>query len=140
MIYLLIIAAVCSLLCILIIASLIIKDTDEYTPLGGSFPTEPYVFKHVEELKNKTVGITYGIPGTEGGHQCIDIDENKLLDLTGLSTRAKKAITSTGAFSITDLEIGTLGFYLKNTKGVGPKTIAEINAWSEANYSVTITD
>ena len=106
MTYLLILAAICALTCLIIIARQILKDTDEYTPLGGSFPTEPYVFKHVEELKNKTVGITYGIPGTEGGHEHVDTEEDSLLDLTGLSTRAKKAITSTGAFSTTDLEFG----------------------------------
>ena len=133
MMYLIIIAAICSLICLVLVAKLILKDTNEYIP---RIPSEPYVFKHVEELKSKTVGI----PGTEGGHQRIDIDENKLLDLTGLSTRAKKAITSTGAFSITDLEIGTLGFYLKNTKGVGPKTLAEINAWSVANYNIKINN
>ena len=133
MMYLLITAAICSLICLVFVARLILKDTNEYTP---RIPVEPYVFKHVDSLKRKTADI----PGTEGGHQCIDIDENKLLDLTGLSTRAKKAITSTGAFSITDLEIGTLGFYLKNTKGVGPKTLTEINAWSVANYDIKITD
>lgn len=133
MMYLLITAAICSLICLVFIARLILKDTNEYIP---RIPVEPYVFKHVDSLKRKTADI----PGTEGGHQCIDIDENKLLDLTGLSTRAKKAITSTGAFSITDLEIGTLGFYLKNTKGVGPKTLTEINAWSVANYDIKITD
>jgi hypothetical protein len=133
MTYLIITAAICSLICLVLVARLILKDTNEYIPC---IPAEPYVFKHVEELKSKTVGI----PGTEGGHQRINIDENNLLDLTGLSTRAKKAITSTGAFSITDLEIGTLGFYLKNTKGVGPKTLAEINAWSVANYDIKIID
>ncbi len=137
MTYLLILAAICALTCLIIIARQILKDTDAYPKTQT---LEPYVFKHVEELKNKTVGITYGIPGTEGGHKHVDIDENNLLDLTGLSTRAKKAITSTGAFSITDLEIGTLGFYLKNTKGVGPKTLAEINAWSVANYDIKINN
>ena len=107
MIYLIIIAGICSLTCILFIAGLILKDTKETPP---TLPVEPYVFKHVEELKSKTIGITYGIPGTEGGND-YDIDENNLLDLTGLSNRAKKAITSTEAFSTTDLEIGTLGFY-----------------------------
>ena len=120
MTYLLILAAMCALTCLLIIARQILKDTNEYTP--PSLPADPYVFKHVEELKNKTVGITY------------ETEDDPLLDLTGLSTRAKKAITSTGAFSVTDLEIGTLGYYLKGTKGVGPKTISEINAWSVANY------
>ena len=132
MIYLIIIAGVSSLTCILFIARLILKDTKETPP---TLPVEPYVFKHVEELKNKTVSI----PGTEGGHQRVDEDDVQL-DLTGLSFRAKKAITSTGAFKVSDLDMGILGYYLKNTKGVGPKTIAEINAWSEANYSVTITD
>ena len=132
MIYLIIIAGACSLTCILFIASLILKDTKETPP---TLPVEPYVFKHVEELKNKTVSI----PGTEGGHQRVD-EGDVQLDLTGLSFRAKKAITSTGAFTVSDLDMGILGHYLKNTKGVGPKTIAEINAWSEANYSVTITD
>jgi len=132
MIYLIIIAGVCSLTCILFIAGLILKDTKETPP---TLPVEPYVFKHVEELKNKTVSI----PGTEGGHQRVDEDDVQL-DLTGLSFRAKKAITSTGAFKVSDLDMGILGYYLKRTKGVGPKTIAEINAWSEANYSVTITD
>ena len=51
MTYLLILAAICALTCLIIIARQILKDTDEYTPLGGSFPTEPYVFKHVEGLK-----------------------------------------------------------------------------------------
>jgi len=141
MIYLIIIAGVSSLTCILFIARLILKDTKETPP---TLPVEPYVFKHVEELKNKTVSI----PGTEGGHQRVDEDDSWLLfkkyqvqlDLTGLSSRAKKAITSTGAFKVYDLDMGILGYYLKNTKGVGPKTIAEINAWSEANYSITITD
>ena len=133
MMYLLITAAICSLICLVFVARLILKDTNEYIP---RIPVEPYVFKHVDSLKRKTADI----PGTEGGHQCIDIDENKLLDLTGLSTRAKKAITSTGAFSITDLEIGTLGFYLKNTKGVRPKTLTEINAWTVGNYDIKITD
>jgi hypothetical protein len=132
MIYLLIIAAICSLLCILFIASLIIKDTKEIPP---SLPAEPYVFKHVDSLKRKTADI----PGTEGGHQRVDIIDPQL-DLTGLSPRAKKAIVSTGAFKVSDVDMGILGYYLKNTKGVGPKTIAEINAWSEANYSVTIID
>ena len=136
MTYLLILAAICALTCLIIIARQILKDTEEWRSTPPSLPEEPYVFKHVEGLKSKTVGI----PGTEGGHQRIDIDENNLLDLTGLSTRAKKAITSTGAFSITDLEIGTLGFYLKNTKGVGPKTLAEINAWSVANYDIKINN
>lgn len=140
MTYLLILAAICALTCLIIIARQILKDTEEWGSTPPSLPEEPYVFKHVEELKNKTVGITYGIPGTEGGHQQIDTEEDSLLDLTGLSTRAKKAITSTGAFSITDLEIGTLGFYLKNTKGVGPKTLAEINAWSVANYDIKINN
>ncbi len=132
MTYLLIIAGVCSLTCILFISRLILKDTKETPP---TLPVEPYVFKHVEELKSKTVGI----PGTEGGHQRVDEDD-VLLDLTGLSSRAKKAITSTGAFKVSDLDMGILGYYLKNTKGVGPKTIAEINAWSEANYGKKIID
>jgi len=132
MTYLLIIAGVCSLTCILFIARLILKDTKETPP---TLPVEPYVFKHVEELKNKTVSI----PGTEGGHQRVDEDDVQL-DLTGLSPRAKKAIVSTGAFKVSDVDMGILGYYLKNTKGVGPKTIAEINAWSEANYGKKIID
>ena len=132
MIYLIIIAGVSSLTCILFIARLILKDTKETPP---TLPVEPYVFKHVEELKNKTVSI----PGTEGGHQRVDEDDVQL-DLTGLSFRAKKAITSTGAFKVSDLDMGILGYYLKNTKGVGPKTIAEINAWSEANYGKKMID
>lgn len=132
MTYLLIIAGVCSLTCILFITRLILKDTKETPP---TLPVEPYVFKHVEELKNKTVSI----PGTEGSHQRVDEDDVQL-DLTGLSSRAKKAITSTGSFKVSDLDMGILGYYLKNTKGVGPKTIAEINAWSEANYGKKIID
>jgi len=134
MIYLLIIAAICSLLCLLFIASLIIKDTKEIPP---SLPEEPYVFKHAEELKSKTVDI----PETEEGHQRID-DFNELifLDFTGLSPRAKKAIASAGISTIADLELEVANGYLKSTKGVGPKTLAEINAWSEANYGVTIID
>ena len=75
MTYLLILAAICALTCLIIIARQILKDTDEYTPLGGSFPTEPYVFKHVDSLKSKTVGI----PGTEGGHQRIDTEIQDLI-------------------------------------------------------------
>lgn len=63
--------------------------------------------------------------------------DDKHLDLTGLSVRAKKAIVDTGCIKESDLDLGILGYLLKNTKGVGPKTIAEINAWSEANYNIT---
>lgn len=126
MIYLLILAAICAVACLLFIASLILKDTEKDTP--PSLPADPYVFKHVESLKNKPVNIPK-----------IDIEEDNLLDLTGLSARAKKAIALTGAFTIIDLEIGTFSFYLHNTKGIGPKTIAEINAWSVANYDIKIT-
>ena len=132
MTYLIITAIIFSLICLVLVTRLILKDTKEYTP--PSLPAEPYVFKHIEELKSKTVGI----PGTEGGHQRVDIEEN--VDLTGLSPRAKKAIIATEAFKVSDIDMGTLGYYLKNTKGVGPKTIAEINAWSEANYGKKIID
>ena len=125
MIYLIITAIIFYFSCLGIVARLILKDTKEYTP--PSLPSEPYVFKHVEELKGKT----------KGEHQRVDEED---LDLTGLSPRAKKAIVSTGAFKISDIDMGTLGYYLKNTKGVGPKTIAEINAWSEANYDKKIID
>jgi len=125
MTYLIITAIIFSLICLVLVTRLILKDTKEYTP--PSLPAEPYVFKHVEELKNKTVDI----PGR--------VDEENV-DLTGLSPRAKKAIISTEAFKVSDIDMGTLGYYLKNTKGVGPKTIAEINAWSEANYGKKIID
>lgn len=133
MTYLLIIAAICSLICLVLVAKLILKDTNEYIP---RIPSEPYVFKHVEELKSKTVGI----PGTEGGHQRVDDFGEFPLDLTGLSTRSKNAIKAAKAFRISDLDMHTLGFHLKNTKGIGPKTIAEINAWSVANYDIKIID
>jgi len=132
MTYLLIIAAICALTCLVLVARLILKDTKETPP---TLPAEPYVFKHIEELiKSKTVGI----PGTEGGHQRVDDFDEFPLDLTGLSTRSKNAIRAAKAFRISDLDMHTLGFYLKNTKGIGPKTLSEINAWSEANYGITI--
>ena len=133
MMYLIITAAICALTCLVLVARLILKDTNEYIP---RIPSEPYVFKHVEELKSKTVGI----PGTEGGHQRVDDFDDLPLDLTGLSSRAKKAIASAGLSTIADLELEIANVYLKSTKGVGPKTLVEINAWSEANYGVTITD
>jgi len=135
MIYLLIIAAICSLLCILFIASLIIKDTKEMPP---SLPEEPYVFKHIEELKNKTVGITYETK--EESKPVAGFIELILLDLTGLSPRAKKAIASAGLSTIADLNLELSNGYLRVIKGVGPKTLTEINAWSEANYGVKIID
>lgn len=123
MTYLIIIAAIFSLICLVFVARLILKDTNEYIPC---IPEEPYVFKHVEELKSKTERVD-------------DFDELPL-DLTGLSSRAKKAITSTGSFKVSDLDMGTLKYCLKHTKGVGPKTLAEINAWSVANYDIKILD
>ncbi len=134
MMYLIITAAICALTCLVLVARLILKDTKEYTP--PSLPAEPYEFKHVEELRSKTVGI----PGTEGGHQRVDDFDEFPLDLTGLSTRSKNAIRAAKAFKVSDLDMHTLGFHLKNTKGIGPKTIAEINAWSVANYDIKIID
>lgn len=130
MMYLIIIASICALTCLVLVARLILKDTKKYTP--PSLPAEPYVFKHVEEL----------IKGDEFTHDDAQslVIETLQLDLTGLSTRAKKAITSTGAFKVSDLDMGTLKYCLKHTKGVGPKTLAEINAWSVANYDIKIID
>ena len=135
MTYLLIIAGVCSLTCILFIARLILKDTKETPP---TLPVEPYVFKHVEEFKNKTVGITYETK--EESKPVEDFNELILLDLTGLSPRAKKAIASAGLSTIADLNLELSNGYLRVIKGVGPKTLTEINAWSEANYGVKIID
>ena len=123
MTYLIITAAICALTCLVLVARLILKDTKEYTP--PSLPAEPYEFKHVEGLR---------------GHKHVDDFNDLPLDLTGLSSRAKKAITSTGAFKVSDLDMGTLKYCLKHTKGVGPKTLAEINAWSVANYDIKIID
>ena len=127
-IYLLIFALLCVLACVAFIAMKIIKDIKP--PRVINLPDEPYEFKHVKELIKED---------TEKVNQRVDIDDPQL-DLTGLSSRAKKAIVSTGAFKVSDVDMGTLGYYLKNTKGVGPKTIAEINAWSEANYGKKIID
>ena len=114
--YILIFAVLCALACLSFIAIRIIKDIKP--PIDRiNTPDKPYEFKHVKELI-----------------------EDVQLDLTGLSPRAKKAIVSTGAFKVSDIDMGTLGYYLKNTKGVGPKTIIEINAWSEANYGKKIID
>jgi hypothetical protein len=135
MTYLLIIAGVCSLTCILFITRLILKDTKETPP---TLPVEPYVFKHVEELKNKTIGITYETK--EESKPVEDFNELILLDLTGLSPRAKKAIASAGLSTIADLNLELSNGYLRVIKGVGPKTLTEINAWSEANYGVKIID
>jgi len=135
MTYLLIIAGVCSLTCILFITRLILKDTKETPP---TLPVEPYVFKHVEEFKNKTVGITYETK--EESKPVEDFNELFLLDLTGLSPRAKKAIASAGLSTIADLNLELSNGYLRVIKGVGPKTLTEINAWSEANYGVKIID
>jgi hypothetical protein len=140
--YILIFAVLCALACLTFIAIRIIKDIK---PPIGKINTldKPCKFKYVKELIEENDGqpfsMTIDIPGTEGGHQRVDEDDVQL-DLTGLSPRAKKAIVSTGAFKVSDVDMGTLGYYLKNTKGVGPKTIAEINAWSEANYGKKIID
>tara|TARA_R110000803_G_scaffold36053_3_gene77653 strand:- start:13470 stop:13841 length:372 start_codon:yes stop_codon:yes gene_type:complete len=123
MIYLLIFAATCALACLLFIADKLLKDTKKASDL------KPYVFKHVESLKE-----------TATSDDTFSEDGDSVLDLTGLSARAKKAIASTGAFTVADLEIGTFSFYLHNTKGIGPKTLAEINAWSVANYNIKITE
>ena len=135
MTYLFIIAGVCSLTCILFIARLILKDTKETPP---TLPVEPYVFKHLEELKSKTVDITYETK--EESKPVEDFNELILLDLTGLSPRAKKAIASAGLSTIADLNLELSNGYLRVIKGVGPKTLTEINAWSEANYGVKIID
>lgn len=119
--YILIFAVLCALACLTFIAIRIIKDIKP--PRVIDIPDEPYKFKYVKELIDAP--------------QLVDDPQ---LDLTGLSPRAKKAIVSTGAFKVSDIDMGTLGYYLKNTKGVGPKTIAEINAWSEANYGKKIID
>lgn len=130
MTYLIIIAGICSLICLAFVTKLILKDTKDYIEI--EIPKDPYVFKHVEEL----------IKGNEFTHDDAQslVIETPQLDLTGLSSRAKKAITSTGAFKVSDLDMGTLKYCLKHTKGVGPKTLAEINAWSVANYDIKILD
>jgi len=122
MTYLLIIAAVFALTCLVLVARLILKDTDEH--IHPRIPSEPYEFKHVEGLR---------------GHKHIDDFDDLPLDLTGLSSRAKKAIESAGLSTITDLGELSNG-YLRVIKGVGPKTLAEINAWSVANYGINILD
>jgi len=130
MMYLIITAGICSLICLVLVARLILKDTKDYAK--PEMLKKPYVFKHVKEL----------IKGDEFTHDDAQslIIEDPQLDLTGLSSRAKKAITSTGAFKVSDLDMGTLKYCLKHTKGVGPKTLTEINAWSVAEYGIKILD
>ena len=120
---LIILGIVCALICLLTIANMILK--------------EEKLLKGVIESRNRLIDLrkkskTVSIPGTEGGHQRVEIDEPSGYDLfTFEMERAGTSARTQAVFN--DLKIYSPGQLTNLTKsklsaikGCGPVTIKEI--------------